>query len=117
DNFSVIPGLKVTAAAVLTDGAEDTFSLSVTNKGVGVTLNDFVTKLTDLEGYFATRKKGDDAITADYTKRIADMQDRLDRRQASLEKKYAALEVAMSKLQSQSSALSSQIAKLNASSS
>jgi flagellar hook-associated protein 2 len=114
DNYSVIPGLKVTAAAVLTDGAEDTFSISVTNKGVGVALSDFVNNLTDLTGYFANRKKGDDSITAGYSKRIADMQDRLDRKQASLEKKYAALEVAMSKLQSQSSALSAQIMKLNA---
>jgi flagellar hook-associated protein 2 len=116
DSYTVIPGLKVTAAATLTDGAEDTFSISVTNKGIGVALNDFLDKLTDLDGYFSTRKKGDDAISADYTKRLATMQERLDRKQASLEKKYAALEVAMSKLQSQSSALASQITKLNASS-
>jgi len=115
DSYSVIPGLKVTAAATLTDGAEDTFSISVTNKGVGVALTDFVNGLTTVGGYFSTRKKGDDAINADYSARISNMQTRLDRKQASLEKKYAALEVAMSKLQSQSSALSSQITRLNSS--
>jgi flagellar hook-associated protein 2 len=115
DNFAVIPGLKVTAAATLTEGAEDTFSVNVTNKGLGVILADYVDNLMDLEGYFAERKKGDDAITAGYDKRIADLQDRLDRKQASLSRKYTALETAMSRLQNQGNALASQIAKLNAS--
>ena len=95
DNFAVIPGLKITAGAVLTNGAEDTFSISVTNKGLGVTLSDYVNGLLDGEGYFAERKKGDDSITASYNQRIADMQDRLDRKQTSLERKYTALETAM----------------------
>lgn len=116
DNYGVIPGLKVTTPATLTDGVEDTFSVSVSNKGVGVMLNDYVSSLTDVvSGYFATRKKGDDAINEGYTKRIDDMQRRLDLKRASLEKKYATLETTMSKLQSQASSLSSQLAKLNAS--
>jgi flagellar capping protein FliD len=100
---------------VLTAGVEDTFSVTVTNKGVGVALNDYVDSLKDLGGYFDERKAGDDLITKSYDKRIADIQDRLERKKLSLEKKYAALETAMAKLQSQSSALSSAIAKLNAS--
>ena len=114
DNFAVIPGLKITAGAVLTNGAEDTFSISVTNKGLGVTLSDYVNGLLDGEGYFAERKKGDDSITASYNQRIADMQDRLDRKQTSLERKYTALETAMGRLQSQGNALAAQLAKLNA---
>lgn len=114
DNYAVIPGLKITAAASLTNGAEDTFSISVTNKGVGVMLKDYVDSLLDTTGYFAERKKGDDAINNSYTKRIADMQDRLELRQRSLERKYATLETTMSRLQAQSSQLAAQIAKMNA---
>ena len=62
DNYSVIPGLKITAAATLTNGAEDTFSMTVSNKGLGVTLSDYVDNLMDIQGYFAERKKGDDSI-------------------------------------------------------
>lgn len=115
DNYGVIPGLKVTAAATLVDGTEDTFSSTVEAKGIGVTLSDYVSSLADIGGYFSERKKGDDSITTSYDRRLADMQDRLDRKKASLEKKYAALEVTMSRMQSQSSALASQLAKLNAS--
>jgi flagellar hook-associated protein 2 len=115
DNYSVIPGLKITAAATLTNGATDTFSISVTNKGLGVMLNDYVKNLLDSGGYFNERKKGDDSINSGYTKRIADMQDRLEAKQAALERKFTALETTMSRMQSQSSALASQIARLNAS--
>jgi flagellar capping protein FliD len=114
DNFSVIPGLKITAAATLTNGAEDTFSISVSNKGLGVILSDYVNNLMDITGYFAERKKGDDSITSSYDKRIADLQDRLELKQTSLERKYTALETTMSRLQSQGAALAGQIAKLNA---
>jgi flagellar hook-associated protein 2 len=115
DNYAVIPGLKITAPAVLTAGVEDTFSVTVTNKGVGVSLKDFVDNLLDpVDGYFAGRKKGDDAINNDYTKRIADMNDRLDQKQAALERKYSTLETTMSRLQSQSAQLAASLAKLNA---
>ena len=117
DNFGVIPGLKVTAAATLVDGAEDTFTVAVETKGVGVMLNDYLSTLSDSGGYFSERKKGDDSITDSYDKRLDEMQLRLDRKKASLEKKYAALEVTMSKMQAQASSLSSQLAKLNASTS
>lgn len=115
DNYAVIPGLKITAGATLTDGMEDTFTTTVSTKGVGVMLSDYVDTLVDTGGYFSQRKKSEDAITDSYSKRIADMQLRLDRKKLSLERKYAALEVTMSKLQSQSSALSGQIASLNSS--
>jgi flagellar hook-associated protein 2 len=112
DNYGVIPGLKITAPATLTAGVEDTFDITVTNKGIGVMLNDYVNSLLDTGGYFDDRKKGDDAINDDYTKRISDMQDRLDAKQAALEAKYTALETTMSKMQSQAAQLSAQIAKL-----
>jgi flagellar capping protein FliD len=99
---------------VLTNGAEDTFSVTVTNKGLGVSLSDYVNGLMDAEGYFAERKKGDDSITASYNKRIADMQDRLERKQTSLQRKYTALETAMGRLQNQGNALAAQLARLNA---
>jgi flagellar hook-associated protein 2 len=117
ESYAIIPGLKIKAAATLTTGQVDTFSSTVSSKGVGVMLNDYLNNLTDsVSGYFTTRKKGDDSITDSYSKRLDDMQARLDRKKASLEKKFAALEVTMSKMQSQSSALSSQIARLNSSS-
>jgi flagellar capping protein FliD len=112
DNYGVIPGLKITAPATLTQGAEDTFDVTVTNKGIGVILNDYVNNLLGPGGYFDDRKKGDDAINDDYTKRITDMQDRLDTKQAALERKFTALETTMSRLQSQNAQLMSQIAKL-----
>ena len=117
DNYGIFPGLKVTVPGSLTAGVTDSFSVSVTNRGIGVSLNDYLNNLLDpATGYFKNRELSDDVETADFTKRIADMQDRLDAKQASLQRKYAALETAMSQLQSQSSALSSQIAKMNASS-
>jgi len=36
--------------------------MTVSNKGLGVTLSDYVDGLMDIEGYFAERKKGDDSI-------------------------------------------------------
>ena len=113
DNYAIIPGLKITAPASLTEDVEDTFSVTVSNRGVGVVLSDYVSNLTTSGGYFAERKKGDDSITSSYNKRIADMQDRLERKQASLERKYAALETAMGQLQNQGNALAAQLAKLN----
>lgn len=117
DNFSIFPGLKVTVPSTLTAGATDTFSMSVTNRGIGVSLNDYLNNLLDpAVGYFKNRQASDDAETADFNKRIADMQDQLDQKQQALQTKYANLETTMSQLQSQSSALASQIAKMNASS-
>jgi flagellar hook-associated protein 2 len=117
DNYGIFPGLKVSVPSTLTAGATDTFSMSVTNRGIGVSLNDYLNSMLDpANGYFKNRESSDDTETADFNKRIADMQDRLDQKQTALQAKYAALETTMSQLQSQSSALSSQIAKLNASS-
>jgi flagellar hook-associated protein 2 len=116
ENSGVIPGLKITAQAAFTQGAEDTFAVTVTNRGVGVALNDFLNGLTDREGYFADRKSNDDLITKNFTDRLAVMQGRLERKEAALQKKYTALEVALSKMQSQSSSVLSQLAGLNASS-
>jgi flagellar hook-associated protein 2 len=113
DSFAVIPGLKVTGAAVLTAGLEDSFTSTVSNRGIGVAFNDYLDGLLDpVTGYFKTREDAESKITADYNKRISDQQDRLDAKQASLQRKYTALETTMSKLQSQSSQLAAQIAKL-----
>jgi len=114
DNYAIIPGLKITAPATLTAGVEDSFSVTVSNKGVGVMLKDYVDNLLDTAGYFSERKKGDDAINTSYNKRISDIQDRLDLKQLSLERKYTGLEKSMSRLQSQSSQLAAQLARLNA---
>ena len=73
ETSDVIPGMKITAAGVLIDGAEDTFSITVTNKGVGVGLNDYLLSLTDRTGYFADRKTGDDAITKSFMDRVGRM--------------------------------------------
>lgn len=115
ESTTIIPGMKITAAGAFQVGVEDTFTISVTNRGVGVALKDYLDGLLDKEGYFADRKAGDDAVAKDFTDRIRVMEDRLDRKQASLEKKYAALEVRLSQLQAQGNSLMSQLAGLTAS--
>jgi flagellar hook-associated protein 2 len=115
ENSGVIPGLTVASAAAFVAGAEDTFTVSVSNRGIGVALNDYLNGLTSREGYFADRKAGDDSISKSFTDRLAVMQDRLDRKQASLEKKYTALETTLSRMQAQSNSLMAQLSKLNAS--
>jgi flagellar hook-associated protein 2 len=115
ENNGAIPGLNITAAASFVAGAEDTFTVSVSNRGIGVALNDYLDSLTRRDGYFADRKAGDDAISKSFTDRLTLMQDRLDRKQASLEKKYTALETTLSRMQAQSNSLMAQLSKLNAS--
>ena len=67
DNYGIFPGLKVAAPSTLTAGATDSFSMSVTNRGVGVSLNDYLSSLLDpATGYFKNREASDDAETADY---------------------------------------------------
>ena len=115
ENTNVIPGLKLSAPSVFTVGSEDTFTLSVSNRGIGVRLNDYLNSLTERDGYFADRKEGDDTISKSFTDRLSLMEARLDRKQTALAKKYTVLETTLSRMQSQSNALMSQLASLNTS--
>jgi flagellar hook-associated protein 2 len=110
-NSTLIPGLKLTVGATLTAG-EDTFSLSATNRGVMVRMQDRLDNLLDAGKYFDSRNDASEAISKQLSDQIATMQTRLDDKEAALNRKFTALEAAMAQLQSQSSALLSQIAKL-----
>ena len=114
ENSTVIPGLKITTPASFTVGAEDTFAVTVSNRGIGVALNDYLKSLTDRDGYFADRKTGDDSVSKSFTDRITLMEERLDRKQAALSKKYTTLETTLSKMQAQSNSLLAQLSSLNA---
>ena len=113
-NTSLIAGLSITAAGTLTVGAEDTFAMTPTQRGVGIGLNDYLDKLLGANGFFATRETASTSQVQSMTDRIVKMEERLKVKEASLQRKFTALEAAMSRMQSQGAALSSQIAKLNA---
>ena len=87
----------------------------MTNRGVGVTLNDYLNQLARPgTGYFANREDGDDA-----DHRRLQQAHRRHAGPAGLRSRSRSsgstprLETTMSQLQSQSSALAAQIAKLN----
>ncbi|MCC6174438.1 MAG: flagellar filament capping protein FliD [Chloroflexi bacterium] len=114
DNYSLIPGLKLTIPASVTVGAEDTFSVSVTNKGIGVKLSDFTDKLLGPDGFFASRKEADDSQSKALADRVAAMERRLSDKEDQLNRKFAVLETTMARLQSQGNSLAAQFARMNA---
>lgn len=111
DNTSLIPGVRLRANGSLVVG-EDSFSLTVSTRGVGVRMNDYLQGLLGVDGFFEGREDASEAVTSQLTKRIEDSEVRLKVREEMLTRKFAGLEAALARLQSQSSALLSQIAQL-----
>jgi len=68
-------------------------------------------------GSITTRISNEQDSIRDYTKQIADFEDRMTLRQQTLQTQYAALETMLGKLQSQSQWLTGQLASLPSTSS
>jgi flagellar hook-associated protein 2 len=68
-------------------------------------------------GSITTRINNEQDSIRDYTKQIADFEDRMTLRQQTLQTQYAALETALGSLQSQSQWLTGQLASLPSTSS
>ncbi len=111
NNTTLIPGLTLTAGSTLAVG-EDTFTTSVSGRGVGVALNDYLTNLLGSDGFFASRDDSSAAVTKSLNRQIADGNLRLQAKQDQLTRQFSALETAMAQFQQQTSALTSAIAQL-----
>jgi flagellar hook-associated protein 2 len=70
-----------------------------------------------ITGSITTRISNEQDSIRDYTKQIADFEDRMTLRQQTLQTQYAALETMLGKLQSQSQWLTGQLASLPSTSS
>ncbi|MFN0073316.1 MAG: flagellar filament capping protein FliD [Chloroflexota bacterium] len=112
ENNTLIPGVKLTVNGVLAVG-EDSFTMTVNTRGVGVQLRDTVDGLLKPTGFFKTRETSTQTASDNLTKQIERMELRVSQREASLSKKFAALETSLARLQSQSASLSGSIARLN----
>ncbi len=111
-NSTLIPGVVLTAKGVLAAGT-DTVTTTVSLKGVGIKLSDYLTGLTSTTGLFARNQESSDKQIADINKSISKMEERLSDKEDNLNRKFAALEKALAQYQTQSSALSQQLAQLS----
>ncbi|WP_116115122.1 flagellar filament capping protein FliD [Austwickia chelonae] len=92
-------------------------------KVVEKAFTDTATKVADLgkqvtnsaDGLLTVRIQGEQALLKDYTKQIADFNDRMTLRQSTLSRQFTALETLLSKMQSQGQWLSGQLASLSSS--
>ncbi len=111
DNTTLIPGVTLRAAATLTVG-EDTATMTVATRGVGVRLNDYLRDVLGADGFFANRDEASQEVQRRLSARIAEMEAQLEQKQEALQRRFTALEVTLSQLQAQSNALAGQIARL-----
>ena len=114
DNTSLIPGVTLRANSTLTVG-EDSFTVSVASRGVGVNLQDYLNELLGDNGFFKARTDASTSISKDLADRIADMQARLQQRQDQLTQRFTELETTLARLQTQSGALAGLFGNLGAS--
>lgn len=112
DNTSLIPGVKLRANSTFVVG-EDSFAMTVSSRGAGVRLSDYLNGLLGEKGFFATREDSVEATQEALSKRVATMEARLAKKEETLNRKFAALEVALTRIQGQNSALLSQLARLS----
>lgn len=113
ENSTLIPGVKLTVGGSLAVG-EDSFSMTVNTRGVGIQLRDAVNGWLSPTGFFKTRETAVQGSSDNLARQIERMELRVAQREAALNKKFAALETSLARLQNQSSSLSSSIARLNA---
>lgn len=104
DNTSLIPGVTLRVNGSLAVG-EDSFSLNVVARGVGVGLQDYLSGLLGEQGFFKIRADASTTISRDLADRIAAMEARLKDREAALSRRFTALETTLARLQTQSGAL------------
>jgi flagellar hook-associated protein 2 len=112
ENSTLIPGVKLTVNGTLTVG-EDSFTMTVNTRGVGVLLRDTMDSLLSATGFFKNRETSSQSVTDNLNRQIERMEARVAQREAALNRKFAALEVALARLQNQSASLSSAIARLS----
>jgi flagellar hook-associated protein 2 len=99
---------------VLTDNAESSFSVNVSQRGTMVWMKNQLDGLLGTGGVFESRSAN--AVTDAHAldNRISAMQDRLVDKEATLTRKFSALEAAMARIQSQSGSVVSQLQGMNA---
>ncbi len=112
-NTTLIPGVTLTAAGVLVDGA-DTITITATERGVGLVLRDYVNSLTRSGGTFETRDDEFQSRIDSIADQIERLEERAEAREAQLVRQFTALEVTIGRLQSQQEALAGMVAQLNA---
>ncbi len=112
NNTTLIPGLMLTAKAVLVAGT-DTITAAFTTKGVGTKITDYLKGLTSGDGLLDSSQDSISEQTDALNKKIEQMEQRLDNREKTLRSRFAALEAALARLQGQGSTLSAQLAKLD----
>jgi flagellar hook-associated protein 2 len=100
-------------AAFLTSYGKDPAAVAVTMTSMSQQLAEVATKASDpTRGSITTRITNEQDTIRDYTKQIADFEDRMTLRQQTLQTQYAALETMLGKLQSQSQWLAGQLGSL-----
>ncbi len=112
-NTTLISGVTLTGSGV---AGTSTITNTVSARGVGVTVKDYLNGLTSTTGLFDTADKQSDTAIADLDKQAVSLQQRLEDKETALRRRFTLLEVAMSKLQSQSTQLAGTISSLNSSS-
>lgn len=108
----LIPGLTLQVAGALTPG-EDSFAVTVDNRGVGIGLGDYLDNLLGPTGFFAARQDASEAESAALSKNMADYENRLKSREDALVRRFSALEQTLATLQAQSGSFLTQLARLN----
>ena len=112
-NSTAIPGITLTAAAVLVDGT-DTITIAASREGLGKQLHELVDYYTRTGGIIDGRDNEFQANIDSTNDQIDKLQARLAAKEEQLIRRFTALELTIARLQSQGDALSGMIAQLNA---
>jgi flagellar hook-associated protein 2 len=105
--------LSFDKAAFLTAYGKDPAAVAATMTSMSQQLADVAKNASDpTRGSITTRITNEQDTIRDYTKQIADFEDRMTLRQQTLQTQYAALETMLGKLQSQSQWLAGQLGSL-----
>ena len=100
-------------AAFLAAYGKDPAAVATTMTAMSQQLADVAKNASDpISGSITTRISNEQDSIRDYTKQIADFEDRMTLRQQTLQTQYAALETMLGKLQSQSQWLAGQLSSL-----
>lgn len=110
-NTTLIPGLTITAKAVLVAGT-DLVTIGATTQGFGKTIHEYLNSISRSGGLLATRSDEMQSQVTDMNRQIETMNARLTAREAALVKKFSAMEQAIARLQGQQQQLAQVTAQL-----
>ena len=110
-NTTLIPGMTLTADAVLTAGA-DTIAVTRSRAGIAVKLADLMDAQLRADGVFDAKTENIDSRIEDMTERIASLEERLTAEQQRMERQFAQMEQVFARFQSQQQILGSLTATL-----